>query len=307
MLDSKIATKKDLIEAFSDGKMPDGKDFESFINSVVMQSGSETAFDEKTMSMLTANEYQTLKGMQNNKFVTPLLLSKAFKGLLDPQFDALKAKDSALEAKDAELARVDAALQAQLDAKFLQLQNTLTGNMNTLYTRMLPIGSVIMWGLDLSLKPDNFEVCDGKKTFMYQGKSYTVPDLQGRFALGVGAGRDKNNKQLTFNLGDGVNKQNDIGEYQHQLSTSEMPSHKHTGYTDYAGEHTHANSKPNWIRGYTAALSKDQEVWGKTTDANTTSAGFHCHSFTTNATGGDTAHNNMPPYFALHYLIKIAN
>jgi microcystin-dependent protein len=226
---------------------------------------------------------------------------------LKPVFEDLRAKDSALEAQDAQLARVDAALQAQLDANFLQLQNTLTGNMNTLYTRMLPIGSVIMWGLPLEQKPDNFEVCDGKKTFMYQGKSYTVPDLQGRFALGVGAGRDKNNKQLTFNLGDGVNNRNDIGEYEHKLSTLEMPSHSHTGTTSSAGAHRHLVGYKHH-RSFEGAKGDDHPIkqQGGSEHYSSTS-GDHTHKFTTDTTGSNTAHNNMPPYFALHYLIKIAN
>jgi microcystin-dependent protein len=299
MLDGKTVTRQDLIEAFSDGKTPDGKDFESLINVMVMQSASETAFDDKTMGMLTANEYQTLKGMQNNKFVTPLLLSKAFKGLLDPQFEDLRAKDSALEAQDAQLARVDAALQAQLDAKFLQLQNTLTGNMNTLYTRMLPIGSVIMWGLDLSLKPDNFEVCDGKKTFMYQGKSYTVPDLQGRFALGVGG-------SYGFTAKFGADKI--------ALKDENIPDHQHWGSTSENGNHNHNAYVPNSSNGYAATYNGKNEVWRTSVDGlkETWHSGNHSHSLETklghvsNRCKGKEF-SIMPPYFALHYLIKIAN
>ena len=65
MLDGKTVTREDLIEAFSDGKTLDGKDFESLISSMVMQSASDTAFDDKTMGMLTANDYQMVRTCLN--------------------------------------------------------------------------------------------------------------------------------------------------------------------------------------------------------------------------------------------------
>jgi microcystin-dependent protein len=210
---------------------------------------------------------------------------------LTPVFEDLRAKDSALEAQDAQLARVDAALQAQLDAKFLQLQNTLTGNMNTLYTRMLPIGSVIMWGLPLEQKPANFVVCDGT-WHVINGVNQQVPDLRGRFALGVcGSYGFKS-------VG---------GEYNVTLNENQMPSHTHGIIIHDAGEHKHeqvshaANDKVKGSSNHNFMWpNKD---WGDFTKP----AGNHNHSATVYHAGGNQAHNNMPPYFSLYYLIKIAN
>jgi microcystin-dependent protein len=297
MLDGHTVTRDMLIEAFSDGKTPDGSDFKSLISCMIMRSANDTAFDEKTMSMLTANDHQTQLGMQNNKFVTPLRLRNWHDKQLKPVFEDLRAKDSALEAQDAQLARVDAALQAQLDAKFLQLQNTLTGNMNTLYTRMLPIGSVIMWGLPLEQKPANFVVCDGT-WHVINGVNQPVPNLSGRFALGTG---------------NGYGFKAMAGEYDVQLDEKHMPRHSHTGTTSSAGAHNHLVGYKHG-RSFKGAEDKDHPI--KQQDGSehySNVAGNHTHSFTTNATGGNVLtgkadrHNNMPPYFALHYLIKIAN
>jgi microcystin-dependent protein len=237
---------------------------------------------------------------------------------LQPVFEDLRAKDSALEAQDAQLARVDAALQAQLDAKFLQLQNTLTGNMNTLYTRMLPIGSVIMWGLPLEQKPANFVVCDGT-WHVINGVNQQVPDLRGRFALGVGNGY-------------GFKAMG--GEYDVELKTEHMPRHKHdvstgTGSWDKPldGQHNHylrmradetkAPGKGHYMyprldtdpnKEYTGDDYKpSQENWYSSL------GGRHNHKIYENHVGGDKVfgftqrHNNMPPYCGLYYLIKVAN
>jgi len=216
---------------------------------------------------------------------------------LKPVFEDLRAKDSALEAQDAELARVDAALQAQLDAKFLQLQNTLTGNMNTLYTRMLPIGSVIMWGLPLEQKPANFVVCDGT-WYMINGVNQQVPNLQGRFALGVGGSYGFKS------MG---------GEYNVTLNENQMPSHKHGGNTTSDGSHTHLLPFQEWTE-HMGPTTRGRFPYARHRDAaydistpNTTDNGSHNHTIETDIKGGNAPHNNMPPYFTLYYLIKVSN
>jgi microcystin-dependent protein len=37
---------------------------------------------------------------------------------------------------------------------------------------------------------------------------------------------------------------------------------------------------------------------------STTTEGSHTHTFTTASTGGGQAHNNMPPYYVLAYIMK---
>lgn len=77
------------------------------------------------------------------------------------------------------------------------------------------------------------------------------------------------------------------GEATHILTTSEMPSHSHvqiTGSRDngdgsYSGTYVAGNSNPM-------------------AQANS--------PYSTASTGGSSAHNNMPPYYALAYIMKIA-
>lgn len=94
------------------------------------------------------------------------------------------------------------------------------------------------------------------------------PDLRDRFVLGAG------NSYAVGAMG---------GEETHKLTTSEMPSHVHSAY------------------GYTSSgtLDKVSKI------ASTIITGYSRAGATTSSTGGNAAHNNMPPYYALCYIIKL--
>ena len=310
MLDGKTVTRKDLIEAFSDGKTPDGKDFESLISSMVMQSASDTAFDENTMSLLTANDYQTLQGMQNNKFVTPLRLRNWHDKQLSPVFDALKAKDSAQDVviKDLDTSlqryineRVNDALsklsqaQSSLEQKITQSQNTVQGNLNAttqnLYTRMLPVGSVILWGLVDKDFPDTFQLCDGG-SFVYNGRMYWKPDLRGRFALGSGTPINIWGQPIATGTSHYFGQVG--GAERVTLSVSEMPKHQH-----------YSRRIPD---GKVTKLKTDQvndSSIGQFTDDSYNKTDYWTSPAGGNSSGATDSHENMPPYRTLYYIIKV--
>jgi len=179
--------------------------------------------------------------------------------------------------------------------------------MKDLHTSMLPIGSIIMWGLPLEQKPKNFVLCNGDEHII-NGVKQRVPDLLGRFALGVG---------------NGYGFKAMAGEYEVQLDEKHMPRHTHTGKTDNGGgEHEHTmgykwsekiENSSNYSRDYYVQnhpYANNPQVYK---EINKIDKGAHVHYFTTDATGGNVLtgkadkHNNMPPYFSLYYLIKIAN
>ena len=102
--------------------------------------------------------------------------------------------------------------------------------------------------------------------FITDADHFTVPDLRGRTIVGVGSGSGL----TTRNTGDTG------GEETHQLSTSELASHSHSV--------TLTTSLPAQ-----AGVGFAGEV---SLAPLTTSTG---------STGGDTAHENMPPFFSLNY------
>ncbi len=114
--------------------------------------------------------------------------------------------------------------------------------------------------------PAGWAFCDGTNG---------TPDLRGRFILGTtnGSVTDSNDRG-------GINIQPNTvgGERNHTLTTSEMPAHTH-GYSNMIGGGS----------GLPAASSVGNVASPKTTDS----------------AGGNAAHNNMPPFWALAYIMKL--
>jgi microcystin-dependent protein len=127
---------------------------------------------------------------------------------------------------------------------------------------------------------------DGSTTF-------NLPNLLGRFPLGAGQGTGLTNR-LQGATG---------GEEAHVLATAELPAHNH-GITDPG----HSHGAPSGT-GFMVQLNSSSE--GNTTSpsgmrttnggANTGGAGT---GISTQNTGSGTAHNTMPPFAVVTYIIK---
>lgn len=83
------------------------------------------------------------------------------------------------------------------------------------------------------------------------------------------------------------------------LTEAQMPKHYHSGTTASAGEHTH-----KWY--YTTDTFTGNAYYNNVKDTNTdkskdtSSAGAHTHTFTTDSKGSNQPHDNMPPYLAVY-------
>lgn len=106
-----------------------------------------------------------------------------------------------------------------------------------------------------------------------------TPDLRGRFVLGVS---------------DGHSAGQTGGEATHTLSEAELPKISGT-----------VNSFP--VGGYPPAVSGvfSRTMDGDAMEANSTHEDFSGMELTFSA-GGGQPHNNMPPYYALSFIMKIA-
>ena len=118
------------------------------------------------------------------------------------------------------------------------------------------------------------------------GTSNAVPDLRSRFPIGYQAGG-------TLPIGTMG------GEATHVLTTAEMPAHAHT-ITDPGHVHDIVdNLAPGTVFGsyaLTGSVNQLQDL-----DQNTQSA---TTGITINSTGGGGAHQNMPPFLSLNFIIK---
>ena len=166
-----------------------------------------------------------------------------------------------------------------INSTLSSLQTTVNNNVVS-YT--VPTGTIAMWSTKTA--PSGWLLCNGQAvsrstysklygvigtTFGYSSSSnFKVPDFRDRFPLGAG------NSYALNALG---------GEKTHTLTTSEMPSHSHTVTDAYASSQGHAVADGN----------------SRTVLETSTST-----TRTTTSTGSGAAHNNMPPYIGIYFIIK---
>lgn len=166
----------------------------------------------------------------------------------------------------------------------------------------VPVGGIVPYAGSSATIPDGWLLCDGASlsrttfadlfavvgtTYGSTASTFRVPNLTGRFPLGDDA---------TTTLGEVG------GAATVTLTSANLPAHTHgseAGHTHVADVHTHASQT---VAAGTGATVSDTPVAATDT---TTSGGGHTHT----SVGGDAAHENMPPYIALHYIIraKVAN
>lgn len=145
--------------------------------------------------------------------------------------------------------------------------------------------------------PNGWLLCDGQSysistyrdlynaigtTYGGYGQSFQVPDLRGRFPVGKDTG--------TFATLGGKG-----GEEKHTLTVAEMPAHQHSG-NDRAWHDKQKRNGQQWFAG----LNHDGGSWM----SNAANDGLTNQDTETGTTGGNQAHNNLPPYISLNYIIK---
>jgi microcystin-dependent protein len=134
---------------------------------------------------------------------------------------------------------------------------------------------------------------------------FRVPDLTSRFPLGA------SHAHTLASTG---------GAETVTLDIPHIPVHTHTGTTDLGGAHGHtSNSNSTSHLGLTGTGSQTSTAdpiaidnYGDTepnllatpTILSIDVSDPHTHTFTSNATGGGLAHENMPPFLTMNYIIK---
>ena len=168
--------------------------------------------------------------------------------------------------------------------------------------RLVPPGTVQTFAG--SVAPSGWLLCDGNEytpeqyillynaigTIYGGGEgTFQVPDMRSRFALGLGNGDNELSVRTIGVTG---------GAETHTLTTNEIPSHNHS-ITDPGHSHSYTNNTNDQSVNDTIITesSADNAELSQTTGVNTT-------GITVNSTGGGQAHNNMPPYMVLNYIIK---
>lgn len=161
------------------------------------------------------------------------------------------------------------------------------------FSDIVPVGTIIPWagaalpadGKWLECNGTTFDGTDfpelsavlGDTWGTHSGSNYFLPNLQGRAAVGSGTANDGTDS-CTFTLGTSG------GEYNHQLSITEMPSHNH--------------NQRQFVRGFNVDYGSG---WGIRPYDD---VGGTRKTYTVDNCGGDLAHNNIQPYAVTRYIIK---
>ncbi|MEM0995447.1 MAG: tail fiber protein [Bacteroidota bacterium] len=144
----------------------------------------------------------------------------------------------------------------------------------------MPVGTVVSFaGSDA---PNGWVLCDGRTIdrtdypALFDLIGNRLPDLRSRFVVGAGHGPNLQNRDLHAAGG-----KEDV-----QLTVAEMPVHQHYGFGEYGTD---------WPYGTTGNGHEPGSHGGRDNDNN---------YYGTTSAGGDQAHENMPPWYALTYIIK---
>ena len=146
----------------------------------------------------------------------------------------------------------------------------------------VPVGGIIMWSKTdapdgeawaTSGNTGHWAICNGQNG---------TPDLRGRFVVGVNEASNQNTMWQLYALNTAG------GEEKHTLTVDEMPAHTHNIVLNQY-----------WWNMESGSDHKCAEPWGMRSETN------QSHTKTTASVGGGHPHNNVPPYYALYYIMRV--
>jgi len=172
----------------------------------------------------------------------------------------------------------------------------------------LPIGSIIMWPRET--EPDGWLLCNGQS--IETGAQYaklrdvlgttSVPNFNGLFPVGVGEGTDKNGETYEFTLGS-YTPQSGCGEYSHKLTGDEsgLPMHQHK---INAGSGSTGSYRRPGAEDLATYSNINPGEYGVTDEIYVGPYNATINPLATTSVDAQQAHNNIPPYIAINFIIK---
>ena len=187
---------------------------------------------------------------------------------------------------------------------------------------LIPPGTIVSWCHDAELNsagnrlqasttaniPDGWVVCDGRSYTKSNGSTGYTPNLVGKFIYG-GVGQNYANVSTQSGntgeyYGGNANNFGNNGMYQHITSTD---PHTSTMYSN--GKHKvvlSLNQMPN--HRHTVGAKREHQNptahWPELVIGHTHGRGTGFSEVPTDVQGNNQAHENMPPYYTLVYIMK---
>ena len=144
-------------------------------------------------------------------------------------------------------------------------------------------GMIMMWSGTIATIPTGWVLCNG---------SNGTPDLRNRFVIGA----HSDTAGVAYSTVTGSNTL--TGGSKDAI----VVSHTHTGTTASSGAHTH--TAPTGLSGTGANFFIPTGEAINNVGSTTSSAGAHTHTFTTASSGSSGTDANLPPYYALAFIMK---
>ena len=175
----------------------------------------------------------------------------------------------------------------------------------------LPVGLIMMWSGSVASIPAGWALCDGQNG---------TPDLTDRFVIGAGgdlapgATGGSSTHTHTATAADAGSHQHSVTVNGHSLTVNELPAHDHrNGVTDNVTNDVF-NRTAVAVSPPTANSIESNSADGtfEGTTSQTGAGAAHSHTASSGAAGTHThaltvqAQNNLPPYYALCYIMVIA-
>lgn len=189
--------------------------------------------------------------------------------------------NDAIDAIDALVGGVTAAEVAKLDGLTATTDelNYSAGVTSAIQPQLdaievIPSGVIMLWSGAADAIPANYVLCDGTNS---------TPDLRNRFVVGAGS---------TYAVGATGGSADAI-----------VVDHTHTGTTNTTGSHSHTIDHSD-ISGVSAGGQIAGGSPSNSTTSPTRSAGNHSHTLNVNSAGASGTDANLPPYYALCYIMK---
>ena len=160
-------------------------------------------------------------------------------------------------------------------------------------------GMIILWSGSVGSIPSGWALCNGGSG---------TPNLMNRFIVGAGSTYSPNNTGGSANA--------TLPAHTHTASTSTTGAHTHSGTTNTVGNHVHPMDMygsatfgtVGGARGGIGDSGINKDTNGAGSHAHTVSigsSGTHNHTVSVNSSGTSATNANLPPYYALAYIMKL--
>ncbi len=251
------------------------------INSAQLPQATETSIG--ALEIATQNEVNT--GVDSQRAVVPSTLNSGIQNYLNSDTTNININPGNLpQATESAIGAAEIATQVETnalvdDTKFITPAK-LTGGVNAVIAAnndggsgqtFLPSGIITMWSGSTNSLPTNWYLCNGQTV-----ETFVTPNLAGRFVVGV----DPTDTDFD-NVGDIG------GDKTVTLTVDQIPSHGHA-----------------WLY----ATEQDDDNVGASNNEFTQAPGNIPVGDSNNpigTTGGGQAHNNLPPFYAIAYIIYL--